>query len=87
MIADFFECLMNGVFDFLDGLFGILPQMPFDGAQIGQWLGLSELSTVLGWVNFFLPLDVASSIVAVWSAAVMAYVGIKLAMKYTGEIV
>lgn len=87
MIADFFEFLLNGVFDFLNGVLGILPHMPFDASQIQSWLHLSEVSTVMGWINYFLPLDVASSIVALWATALMAYVGVKLALKYTGEIV
>lgn len=87
MISDFFGFLIGGVFDFLSGLFGILPQMPFSADDVRAFLGVEIVDQALGWANYFLPLDIAAGILALWSTAMMAYVGVKLAMKYTGEIV
>lgn len=87
MIADFFEFLLNGVFGFFEGFFSIFPEMPFDAEDLSQMMNLGMVSDVMGWVNYFLPLDIAAAIVALWSTAMMAYVGLKLALRYTGEIV
>lgn len=87
MIASFFDFLLNGVFDFMTGLFGLLPRMPFSVNDVRAFLGIDIVNTALGWANYFLPLDVAAGILALWSTGMMAYVGIKLAMKYTGEII
>lgn len=87
MIGDFFNMLLGGIFDFFNGFFGIFPQMPTDLDRLRQMLGLDLASTVFGWVNWFLPLDIASSIVAIWSVAIMAYVGLKISLKYTSKII
>lgn len=87
MIASFFDFLLNGVFDFMAGLFGLLPRMPFSANDVRNLLGVDIVNTALGWANYFLPLDIAAGILALWSTGMMAYVGIKLAMKYTGEII
>ena len=88
MIADFLNFLANGIFDFLEGFFGLLPQMPITADDIGDMIeGSNIVSTSLGWMNYFLPLDVAASLVALWCTAMMAYVGLKLAIKYSEKIV
>lgn len=87
MLTDFFDMLFGWVFEFLAGFFSLFPPMPIGNASISQFLSLPLVNTVFDWVNYFLPLDVASSIVAVWSAGMMAYVGIKLAMRYSNELV
>lgn len=87
MIAQFLDFLIGGVFDFLGGFFGLFPQMPDMTTGIRDMLGLELVSEVFGWVNYFLPLDIASSIVGLWSVAIMAYVGLKLAIKYAGDLV
>ena len=87
MIGDFLDMLASTIFDFLEGFFGLLPQMPFTANDLQSYLNVEMVSTVMGWVNWFLPLDVASSIVALWSTAMMAYVGLKLSIKYTGKLI
>lgn len=87
MISAFLEFLMNGVMSFMNGFFGLFPTMPDNIQQLRQMLGLDMVETVFGWVNYFLPLDIASSIVALWSAAIMAYVALKLGIKYTKAVV
>lgn len=87
MIGDFFNFLTGAIFDFFNGFFSIFPQMPFDAQQVSDMMGLQIVATVLSWVNYFLPLDVAAATIALWSTAMMAYVGIKLALKYTEKIV
>lgn len=87
MLASFFETLFGYVFDFLNGFFGLLPVMPIDNQSISSMLNLPLMQTVFGWVNYFLPLDIASSIVALWTVGIMAYVGLKLAIRYSKELV
>lgn len=88
MIADFLNFLADGVFGFLEGFFGLLPQMPISADDIGDMITGSQIvTTSLGWVNYFLPLDMAASMVALWCTAMMAYIGLKLAIKYSEKIV
>lgn len=87
MIASFLDFLANGIFSFLDGFFSILPQMPISVSDLESLRSLQIVNTVLSWVNYFIPLSAASAIVALWATSMMAYIGIKLAMKYTGEVV
>lgn len=86
MIGDFFTFLVGGVFDFLSGMFGILPQMPIGTDDLTAITGNEILTTGLAWANYFLPLGWAASTVALWATGMMAYLGIKLAIKYSGEI-
>ena len=87
MLTSFFDMLFGYVFDFLNGFFSIFPKMPVDTQMISDMLNLPLVATVFGWVNYFLPLDIASSIVALWTIAIMSYVGLKLAMRYSKELV
>ena len=86
MIGDFFDFLGDSIFGFLNGLIGIFPEMPVDTEQIENLASTQIVGNVLGWVNWFLPLDVAAVIFGLWSAAMLTYLGIKMAMRYTGEI-
>lgn len=87
MIADFLEFLSNGIFDFLEGFFGLLPAMPFSADDLTDMMGFQIISNVLSWVNYFLPLDIAASMIALWCTALMAYVGLKLSIKYSEKII
>lgn len=87
MLTSFFDMLFGYVFDFLNGFFGLFPTMPINTQTVSDMLNLPLVATVFGWVNYFLPLDIASSIVALWTVAIMAYVGLKLAMRYSKELV
>lgn len=87
MLTSFFDMLFGYVFDFLNGFFGLFPTMPIDAQTVSDMLNLPLVATVFSWVNYFLPLDIASSIVALWTVAIMAYVGLKLAMRYSKELV
>lgn len=87
MIANFLDFLAQNVFGFINGLLGIFPQMPDTTEQLQTMSDVEIVGKVLSWVNWFLPLDIAASIIALWAVAMMAYLGIKMAMKYTGEIV
>lgn len=87
MIGDFLDFLIGGVFDLLHGLLGIFPQMPFGSEDVADLMAFDIVGEVYGWINYFLPLDIASSIVALWSAGMMAYIGVKLAIKYSTEVI
>ena len=87
MISEFLNFLASSVFDFLEGFFSLLPAMPFTSTDLQSMLNTSLVAQVMGWVNYFLPLDIASSILALWATAMMAYVGLKLSIKYTGKII
>lgn len=87
MIASFLDFLSDSVFGFINGLLNIFPSMPVDTEQLSTLSGFQIVGDVLSWVNWFLPLDIAASIIALWAVAMMTYLGIKMAMRYTGEIV
>lgn len=86
MIADFLEFLAGGIFDFLNGLLGIFPPMTIDADVLTNYTGSGNVTGVLQWVNYFLPLDVAITLLGLWAVAMITYLGIKMAMKYTGEL-
>lgn len=86
MIGDFLEFLTGGIFDFLNGLLGIFPRAEIDADVLEQFTGAGITGEVLSWVNYFLPLDIAAAIVALWATGMIAYLGIKMALRYTGEI-
>lgn len=84
MITDFLNMLGGAVFDFLDGLLGIFPAA---NVQVQDFLTATGMTAqMLGWINWFLPLDIASSILALWAVSMLAYLGIKMAMRYSGEL-
>lgn len=87
MIGEFFNFLADSVFGFINGLLGIFPEMTVNTDEIARLAGVDVVANVLGWVNWFLPLDIASSILALWAVAMGTYLAIKMAMRYTGEIV
>lgn len=87
MIGEFFNFLAESVFGFINGLLGIFPEMTVNTDEIARLAGVDVVANVLGWVNWFLPLDIASSILALWAVAMGTYLAIKMAMRYTGEIV
>ena len=87
MIGEFFNFLTNGVFGMINGLLGIFPTMPVNADQLVRLSGVELVGTVLGWVNWFLPLDIASAIIALWSVAMMTYLAIKMAIRYSNEVI
>lgn len=87
MIGNFFNFLANSVFDFINGLLGIFPKTPDVMQNVEQLSGVQTVATVLKWVNWLLPLDIASAMIALWAVAMFSYLGVKMALKYTGEIV
>lgn len=86
MITTFINFLVSSVYDFLHGVLGLFPQMPDSINIVRDLFGIEIVAQVYGWVNWFLPLDIASTIVGVWCTAIMAYVGIKLAIRYSAQI-
>lgn len=87
MIGEFFSFLAGSVFDFINGLLGIFPRVPDVTSQLVELSGVQSVITVLQWVNWLLPLDIASALIALWAVAMLSYLGIKMALRYTGEIV
>lgn len=86
MLVKFIEMLGGAVFNVIETLFGFLPQMPFGVNDLGNWANDSLIVTVLRWMNYFLPLQPAAALVAVWSTAMLAYVGVKLSIKYGSKL-
>lgn len=86
MLVNFIEMLAGTVFSVLETLFGFLPQMPFGVSDLDSYMNDSLLVTVLSWMNYFLPLQPAATIVAVWSTAMLAYIGVKLSIKYGSKL-
>lgn len=87
MLANFFAFLSSSVFNFADFIVGLLPHMPLSTSQVEAYMSDSIVMNALSWVNWFLPLDIASSIIGLWGVAMMSYVGVRLAMRFTGELV
>lgn len=85
MIGQFFDYLLSGVFDFVGGIIGILPKFPMDDIQ-DALNAVGAVETVLSWVNWFLPIDIASTIIAIWTTSMMAYITIKLGFKYANIV-
>lgn len=83
MIASFIEMLVNSVFDFLGGFFTLFPSNPVDVDSLASTLNSDGVTAVYSWVNWFLPFDIAAPTVALWATAMMAYVGLKLAFRYS----
>lgn len=86
MIVNFIEMLAGAVFDVLNTIFGFLPAMPFGVDDLELFSSDSIVMQVLAWMNYFLPLQYAAAIVALWSTAMLAYVGIKLSIKYSARL-
>lgn len=82
MIVKFIEMLAGAVFDVIGTVFSFLPQMPFGTNDLQQYMNDSLVVKVIQWMNFFLPLDVATAVISVWAAAMMTFIGVKLAVKY-----
>lgn len=86
MLVNFLNMLGGAAFDLIGKLFSILPAMPDSLSNVQQYMNDSLVGKVLAWVNWFLPLDVAGGIVAVWAAGMMAYVTFQVVSKYAGKV-
>lgn len=75
--------LSGVVFDLLGSIFSLLPSMPFDLNDLNILAGNEIVVTVLSWFNYFVPVQAMAAILALWSVAMMSYVGLKLAIKYS----
>lgn len=82
MLTGFLDFLANGVFNLLQGLLGLFPQMPFGVQNFEQFASDNLFLTVMGWVNYFLPIQEATTIIALWAGGMMAYIAIKVPAKY-----
>lgn len=87
MIADFLNFLANGVFDFLTGLLSLFPHMPFTETTFEDFIQGDLVLTVLGWVNYLIPVRECATIVSLWAAGMMVYVSLKIAKNYATSIV
>ena len=87
MIGEFFNFLANTVFGFLNGLIDIFPAMPINADELETLAGVDIVGTIIAWVNWLLPIEVAATIIGLWANAMLLYLGIKLAMKTTAEVV
>lgn len=85
MISDFLEMLAGTVFSLITKLFSVLPAMPFTTDDITQYMEDNLVVQALAWFNWLFPVDVAAAIIGLWSTAMLAYVGLKLAIKYSGR--
>lgn len=83
MIAKFFVMLSGFVFSVLDVILGFLPQMPFDLSALNDFMSNNIVITVISWINFFIPVSVCCGILALWSTAMLGYVGLKMAVNYS----
>lgn len=83
MISEFLEMMTDVVFDLLNKIFGIFPAMPFNIGSLEDQITNNIIYKSLQWMNYFLPIDMMLGTLALWSTAMMAYIGMKLAIKYS----
>lgn len=84
MIAQFLNFLSDSVFDLLGTLLGVLaPASALNyQSQIYALMDNELVSTVLSWVNYFLPLGMASTVITAWGVVMIGYIAFKLVMSY-----
>lgn len=85
LFAQFLDFLIGGVFDFLGSFIGILPHFPMSDIK-DAIDAYGAIEDVLCWVNWFLPVDIAATIITVWCTSMMAYVVAKLGFKYASMV-
>ena len=86
MISEFLQMMSDVVFDLLNKIFGIFPQMPFDISNLEEQITNNIIYKAIQWMNYFLPVDMMLGTLALWSTAMMAYIGMKLAIKYSERL-
>lgn len=82
MVAQFLDMLTGAAFSLLNMFLGLLPSMPFSANDLNAYMQSNIVVTVLGWMNYFLPIGTATAIISAWAVAMMSYVGVKIAMLY-----
>ena len=82
MIVQFFDMLAGTVFSVLNFVIVSLPSMPFGTSDLNSYMSNNMVLTVISWVNYFIPVQAATAIVAAWATAMTTYVGVKLSIKY-----
>lgn len=87
MLTGFLDFLIGGVFDLLNGLLGLFPKMPIGVDTFEDFAGDNLFLNVMGWVNYFLPFSEAATIVSLWAAGMMIYIGLKVPAKYGYSII
>lgn len=87
MIANFLEWLSGGVFELLEAVIGILPAMPLSADALSSYLGDNIVITALQWVNYLMPIPAMLAIFGTWSAAIIGYSSVKLALKYGKDFI
>ena len=86
MIAGFLNFLAGGVFSVLNMILDFFPSMPIDLEDLDELFGTNVVVEILSWVNYFVPVSVCCGIVALWATGMMAYVGLKMAIKYSESL-
>lgn len=86
MIVNIIEMIAGAVFDFLNTIFGLLPEMPFGPDDLEIFQNDSIVMQALGWLNWLLPVQMAAGVVALWATAMLAYIGVKLSIKYSSKL-
>lgn len=88
MFADFLDFLVGGAFDFVEFFLGLLPQSPLNEivTTIDGNITGNLIQEVLNWVNWFLPLDTAGTILFVWTTALLVYISIKTSFNWGEKV-
>lgn len=83
MLAGFIDFLGSSVFNLIGLVLSVLPVMP-DLSEYLADLGSNPIvSSVLGFVNYFLPIQTAVTIVSAWAGGMIIYIAVKQAVKFT----
>ena len=83
MIAAFLNFLGAGVFNLIDMILGFLPTATFSISDFEFLINDILVLHVLGWVNFFVPVSICTTIIGAWSVGMIGYIVLKMSLKYT----
>lgn len=75
-MSDVINWLIEQVATLGEGITALLPRSPFNS------LSFAIDSELLGYVNYFMPVDEAMSVLVVWGAAILLWYGYRIILKW-----
>lgn len=73
------DIIMEFLADMVEGALGWLPESPFhDIVSSGQ---LSGFSTIMGYINYFVPIGTILTILTIYLSAVLLWYGVRWIMR------
>jgi hypothetical protein len=89
--------IINSVIDWLASLanvaLAILPESPIQSAlddnfcvESGCTIGSGPFSNIMGWINYFVPLQTMLNIMSAYVTCVLIYYGVRLILRWAKYI-